>query len=1279
MYGIQIEYFNLIAVKDGPEFTAEKISAQDINKKNSKTPDQIQKEEIELDDGTTIYRYFVDVEDIVIYRSVYVPENNDYEDFMVDGEGNLIPVYDKGNTISGSSNSPFWTVRIYYDGDGEDAQPTKYYEIQNQSTGKFLDPRPNDMVVSEDAYIGLVMPEKDPVIEPKTTTRIEAWHDEKKFYYGLYLRDVNGNIELHTGTELDGQSQEFSFAKQYVKDPEQLHEVDTVDSSGIIKIQMYDFYEQGTATDAAGKEHIGIANVLGGDTYIGGNHYNDSGNASMTLNADGWPTFYDTGKTADELYSSENYVGDANHLFLDSVYTSTGFYEYSAFDHYAYYDYDKNAEGKTTFDFKVYEEIGSPNDDNTHYFYKRGNFFPYNPIVPGETLNANSNQFDGNGNMLDYSDPRYGEELYTTQYNENWDYTNHPMPPATFGDTRTNYWFGMTMDFDFLMPKDGQWRDGDMIYEFNGDDDLFIYIDGVKILDIGGNHDALPGTINFADGTITYGTNFYTDNSSIVDGKKVTELVPTTIVGCFWQAQKFPDGSDWTNWNDPKAKQFFNMPADSTAENPKGTFADYTGHSFKMIYAEHGAHASNLYMRFNIPAVNEGSFTVKKELDEKMKDVFGDREFEYMAFVSGRSSHPIVYHNGEGPIEGYEAIPWVQDEEGNWKPQYDEGDTAYNNYVVRRAEKITRDGVRVPLEIDENGIFKLKAGEQAQISLASNDEKYDVVEVNIPVDVQKTYVNETLASPINENWEPNADRYKNEEGINLPELVPDYNDKYAPAGESTPKKRAITTFTNEMFDCPLEIEKEVPYGDVTENDIFRFRVWLENQDGTITPASLVYYDLYEKKWDEEDPTVFTWEKVRPEPYQTGMTGTIEMGAEQKAVITGLLRGTKYVVIEDQMPEGYANVDIKSHENGTFTWTDFTDKADVNGWNMYGTYEDERGIRRSYPYTWGTVEKVITKEGDPDYGKFDPTKKENTIVLCNNRNAVAIKLYKVDSSQKNKPETIPNPDYDPDDPDSKVPKEIVNPEILIEGAHFQVSVRVPLYEVLNPDGTPTGEYSEEQSEYYTPPGSVKRDPTKQPIAMYKWKLVPDTDGSYDRTVPLNGLDIKARSGVYKIEETQTPDGFLIMGGGVIYVEVSSTKSWEVVDPETGGYIPIIDPETGEQAIDPVTGEPLWVTAHIRPVKPTLDLNNPNPPYDPTVKEDLDILKEIGKFWKGIDTGEKDSADAPKLALFVNNTPGELLPVTGGPGTIAYTISGMMLIMIAAAYAFSVRRRERRLKE
>jgi LPXTG-motif cell wall-anchored protein len=52
---------------------------------------------------------------------------------------------------------------------------------------------------------------------------------------------------------------------------------------------------------------------------------------------------------------------------------------------------------------------------------------------------------------------------------------------------------------------------------------------------------------------------------------------------------------------------------------------------------------------------------------------------------------------------------------------------------------------------------------------------------------------------------------------------------------------------------------------------------------------------------------------------------------------------------------------------------------------------------------------------------------------------------------------------------------------------------------------------------------------------------------------------------------------------------------------------------------------------------------------------------------------------QLTITIENTPGQQLPLTGGPGTFLYTLSGMTLILASALlYGFRLRRRERRLK-
>lgn len=459
------------------------------------------------------------------------------------------------------------------------------------------------------------------------------------------------------------------------KKVEPLKTVETVDSSKNVTINMYryrDVNDQDT-------QIIGGAYASGGVTEnLLKNKLDENGQPLKSKNDQVLEYFSQNNNDI----IKDKYL-NLNHLFIKDTYNTTGYYEYSSFDNFA--TLQQNG------DFKVYDALGTPKMNSSEYFYNRGNFFPLNNIQPGNFSN-NKNLYDENGHALSHDDENYGEKLYIV-------------------DSPT-YHFGMDITTNFIQLKDGQVANPTtnelepMIYEFNGDDDLWVYIDGVLVLDIGGIHDAVSGTINFATGEVMY--------------KDKKGPHPTTIKAMFQEAGRFPDGSIW---NDKNANQYF-----------KGnTFADYSSHQMKMFYMERGEGASNLKVRFNLPTVPKGEIQIGKQLsvDTDPSVNAGDTKFKFQLYLRGENNQEILvskdYYTEH--YSGYKAyikegvtgnrkedIEWSNDGQSFWLnpgeyavfPGFNENDVYFVKELdVKSAlyDKVTISGVEVTYNEGEDGTY----------------------------------------------------------------------------------------------------------------------------------------------------------------------------------------------------------------------------------------------------------------------------------------------------------------------------------------------------------------------------------------------------------------------------------------------------------------------------------------------------------------------------------------------------------------------------------------------
>ena len=277
---------------------------------------------------------------------------------------------------------------------------------------------------------------------------------------------------------------------------------------------------------------------------------------------------------------------EVNHLFVNK----DGYYYFNSADYYAVLGDDN--------DFKVYKQLGTPYNEDKFYF-KRGNFMPYNPLNTKSVNNLN--QYDEKGNVLSQENSRKYEALYGLGGD---DFDGNNNVNDGHDEENRDYYFGMYAVANFYQPVGGMVKTGDkteqMVYEFTGDDDLVVYLDDVLVLDLGGIHDAQRGSINFATGEVKW-TNLRQHDGEHWDTSTLYKQFEDSL-------RKARDENKIT-------KDVYDSKLDPVKWNAEQkTFADGSFHTIKFFYMERGAGASNLKLKVNIPPIPDGGIRISKEV-----------------------------------------------------------------------------------------------------------------------------------------------------------------------------------------------------------------------------------------------------------------------------------------------------------------------------------------------------------------------------------------------------------------------------------------------------------------------------------------------------------------------------------------------------------------------------------------------------------------------------------------------------------------------------------------
>lgn len=241
------------------------------------------------------------------------------------------------------------------------------------------------------------------------------------------------------------------------------------------------------------------------------------------------------------------------------------------------------------------------------------------------------------------------------------------------GDSNPNYYFGLNLSVSFTMPKDGKVNNKDMTFEFSGDDDMWVYIDGKLALDLGGIHDAMRGSINFSTGEIVHEKVYNAPRG-----------VNRPVIWNLYDSKNYVSGSQ---------------------KNVGIQKDNYMQHTLQIFYMERGAGGSNCKMRFNIQPIPKNSVSITKDASG-VNSAITNEDFEFMIKTKNSYSDSFTAKQLDYTVDGVKRST-----DANGRFTLRDGQTAY-------FEGITYVNVVETLSPNYNQAWKMAGSD---LTFSSND------------------------------------------------------------------------------------------------------------------------------------------------------------------------------------------------------------------------------------------------------------------------------------------------------------------------------------------------------------------------------------------------------------------------------------------------------------------------------------------------------------------------------------------------------------------------------
>lgn len=503
-----------------------------------------------------------------------------------------------------------------------------------------------------------------------------------------------------------------------------------------------------------------------------------------------------------------------------------------------------------------------------------------------------------------------------------------------------DYGFGIRLDIDFRVPKDGKLANNkDVTFNFSGDDDLWVYIgedstgaDAELALDLGGDHKEASGSINFNTMKAT-ADNVFADYSSSSSSTKLT--VPSDE---FWvKTGNYTDFCLYV-WQDTSV---------GTLNNEKYYVKPYevSDGFYKFKKLDLGSNTNAIFCKWQ--NINDGKLTKELTLSDLYGKMWNGDGTPYSADVS---SHPTnlgtvtkTINNGVqlDPNKTYHMVVF-----------YMERGEAESNFSVNFTMTPANNDLKVTKALDTGDVVSeisddLKANEAFDYTIKENDKDTSGKGYKLTKSDESTS-NETLSNSgftLKDNYIADFDNsFKTGNDMKVNESTDSSNLKYTTnwelvnnrvgsiikSGSTTNSEFKLVddkddsayaqlqlNYTNSIVTAPLEISKDVVgedgKTDYDTNQQFTFAIALDF-DGK---GSTYDYKTYPLEYQLKEKGASDYSRTA---YRTPLDGSFTIKKGESIKLLNIPVGATYKITEKNVI-GYVPYKVGNQDfNGTFVGT-----------------------------------------------------------------------------------------------------------------------------------------------------------------------------------------------------------------------------------------------------------------------------------------------------------------------------------------------------------------------